>query len=106
MLPGFQVIDHSRLLHSVRLIIGRQLRSRFEFGETFRDVWMIAEIAELISVSGQAGAEMRLFVGSERIEGIGDETKSVNVVGCELVAGPIFLMPFSVQAQQFGKNQG
>jgi hypothetical protein len=66
---------------------------------------MLAEVAEFFGVEGEAGAEVRLFVQTEGIEGVSDEAEGVDVVGHELVAGAVFLMPFGVEAEKFGENE-
>lgn len=67
---------------------------------------MLAEFAEFFGVEGETSAEVWLFVQTEGIEGISDQTKGVDVVGHELIAGAVFLMPFGVEAEKFGEDQG
>lgn len=67
---------------------------------------MVAKVAEFFGVGGEAGAEVGLFVAGEQLDGVGDQAEGVDVVRHELLAGPVLFVPFGVQAQEFGKDQG
>jgi len=65
---------------------------------------MLAQVAELFGVAGQPRAKVRLLIRTEHINRISNEAKCVDVILDELIARAIFLVPFRVEAKQFGKN--